>query len=63
MLTNGLCITVEGIGVCFLTVKDISLLFKDFSRTVGKRKRTKSQFRNCGLAVLINQPSKTQSLC
>lgn len=39
MLTNGLCITVECIRVCFLTVKYIALLFEDFSLSVGKRTR------------------------
>lgn len=42
MLTNGLCITVECIRVCFLTVKYISLLFEDFSLSVGKRTRNQS---------------------
>lgn len=49
MLTNGLCITVECIRVCFLTVKYISLLLEDFSLTVGKRTKNQSQFSNCCL--------------
>lgn len=37
LLTNGLGVAVESLGVCFLAVKNISLFFEAFGLTVEEK--------------------------